>query len=306
MRCTWAIIGLLGGCASAPAKDPSEPDSGAAEVESDWVDPAADDDWSHLIDTVEAGPPVTAADIERDLNEALGLGLPTMGEVLSSYYALLAQGDATCPGSARPGGFEVFGTCTAESGLVFSGVSSIEETDERTFEGETWTAGEYWIRTSPADYTITRPDGTALEAGGFIQFRRELSGGVSNWDVDIEGSWRDSAADNWLGAGISSAVRMRGSGGAEYIDSLVVDGTYSLGSHSLGFDNLVVVPEECPDGIQQGTLTLRTGGGPLASVRFDDCSPCGALTLDDGTALGDVCIDPAPVVSSLEPSGWIP
>ena len=297
MRFGFAIVALGIGCGSkAPtAEPPADP--------SDWVDPAADDDWSHLIDEAAGGAALSGDDVEAALNEALALGIPTAGEVFTRYYELLALGDETCPGSALAGGFEVFGSCTAESGVVYSGVSSLDVTDDRVYEDDEWVSGEYFIRTSPADYVITRTDGTALEAGGFIQFRRSPEGMDHRWTVGIEGSWRDSSADGWLGQGISSGVLIQGGSRDGAPLFLELDGAYTVGSASLSFDRLTVLPEDCPDGFDQGSVAFRDGGGALVTVAFSPCSVCGPGVLSDGTELGEICVDPTPLMAAVLPSG---
>ena len=299
-----SIISLGLGCAS----DPRQAKPAAEEVATDsaWVDPAADDDWSHLIDEAEGSEPVSVDEVEAELNAALALGIPHMGEIFSRYYALMEQGDETCPGSAMVGGFEVFGSCTADTGVVFSGVSSLDETDGRVYEGDVWVSGEYWVRTSPADYIITRTDGTALEAGGFIQFRREPGGdGTDRWSVSVEGSWRDTSAEGWLGEGISSGLIVQGSE-RDGEGTMELEGSYTVGTASLVFERLSVGERDCPDGFEKGSLAFRSSGGTLVTVDFSSCSTCGPATLDDGSSLGELCVDPAPVLESLEPSGWIP
>jgi hypothetical protein len=297
MRFAFIIVALSIGCGARPSTaDP--PSDGQA-----WVDPAADDDWSHLIDEAAGSEPLSIDEMESALNEALALGIPNAGEIFSRYYALLALGDEECPGSALAGGFGVFGSCTAESGVVFSGVSSLDVVDGRVYEDGEWVSGEYFIRTSPADYVITRTDGTALEAGGFIQFRRSSEGMDHRWTGGIEGSWRDSGAEGWLGQGISSGVLIQGGSRDGAPLFLELDGAYTVGSASLSFDRLSVHPGDCPDGFDQGSVAFRDGGGSLVTVAFSPCSVCGPGVLSDGTELGEICVDPAPLMAAVLPSG---
>ena len=301
MRCVFATVALVVGCGSDPASD-----GGPSAGQLAWVDPASDDDWSHLIDEAEGSEPLSAADVEPQLNAALALGIPNAGEVFSRYYELLADGDETCPGSALAGGFEVFGSCTAESGVVFSGVSSLDETDDRVYDGDEWVSGEYTIRTSPADYIITRTDGTALEAGGFIQFRRSPEGEEYRWTVGVEGSWRDTAASGWLGEGVSSGLLIQGAGRDDRPGMMELDGAYTVGSASLAFDRLTVRPQDCASGFVQGSVSFRSGGGALVAVEFPSCGACGPATLSDGTVLGEICVDPAPLLAAVVPMGQLP
>lgn len=297
MRFAFIIVALSIGCGARPSTaDP--PSDGQA-----WVDPAADDDWSHLIDEAAGSEPLSIDEMESALNEALALGIPNAGEIFSRYYALLALGDEECPGSALAGGFEVFGSCTAESGVVFSGVSSLDVVDGRVYEDGEWVSGEYFIRTSPADYVITRTDGTALEAGGWIQFRRSPQGPEDHWSVGIEGSWKDSAADGWLGEGISSGLVLEAGSRGDAPRFLELDGAYTVGTATLSFDLVTVLPEDCPDGIDAGSIGFRDGGGALVTVTFSPCSVCGPAVLSDGTDLGELCVDPTLLMDAVIPSG---
>ncbi|HCH66966.1 MAG TPA: hypothetical protein DFR83_29455, partial [Deltaproteobacteria bacterium] len=71
MRCVFATVALVVGCGSDPASD-----GGPSAGQLAWVDPASDDDWSHLIDEAEGSEPLSAADVEPQLNAALALGIP--------------------------------------------------------------------------------------------------------------------------------------------------------------------------------------------------------------------------------------
>jgi hypothetical protein len=303
MRCFLPAIAL--GCAGTPDSGSSQPTSKSGTAPP-WTDPAADDDWSHLIDPVPESPPPTPQAVSEALQAALNLGIPTMGVLLSRYRELYAQGDAACPGSAFAGGFEVFGSCVAESGVEFSGVAGIDETDGRVYEGDAWVSGRYEVRTSPADYTITRTDGTQLQAGGFYMFFRETMGGRSMWSTTLEGSWSDSAAEGWLYEGISMTLTVQGQVETTGESGIRLDGSYTVGGTSLSFTDLRASSGSCDHGGVEGSVTVRLAGGELATVFLERCTHCGPTTLTDGSDLGEVCIDPTPLLSAIDASGWIP
>lgn len=303
MRCFLSVIAL--GCAG-PADSGFSRSTGKGNPETAWTDPAADDDWSHLIDPVPESPPPTPQAVAEALQAALDLGIPTMGVLLSRYQELYALGDAACPGSTFAGGFEVFGSCVAESGVEFSGVAGIDETDNRVYEGDVWVSGRYEVRTSPADYTITRTDGTQLQAGGFYMFFREIVGGRSMWSTTLEGSWSDSAADGWLYEGVSMTLSVQGQVETTGERGMKLDGSYTVGGTSLSFTELRATTDSCDDGGAEGSVTVRLAGGELATVSVERCTHCGPATLDDGSELGEVCIDPTPLLSTIDASGWIP
>jgi len=294
----WTIAGLTMGCAGEPPRDPS-----VSQAPDAWVDPAADDDWSHLIEPEPSLPDLTAERVQAAIEETLSLGIPNAAEAIGSYRTLLSQGDEVCPGSAFEGGFEVFGECTSTSGVIFSGVAGVLEEDDRVWDGDDWT-GSFSLLTGPADYTITRTDGSRLEAGGFINYRHERDE-RANWSVTFEGSWSDSAASGWLGAGVSSALRVNGRQ-TNRDDGLELDGSYTIAATSLGFDLLRLSSESCEGEVAEGTMTLRTGGYPEVALEFTPCTRCASATTEDGTELGEVCIDPAPLLAAIETSARIP
>lgn len=275
-------------CSGCGGDDPSK--APGSEAATGWTDPAADDDWSDLIDPPPEGTAATAADVEAGIARALAHGAPSASVVFARYLDLLDQGDADCPGSAMAGGFEVHGVCTSAAGVTFSGVAGLVTMDERldTTDGD-WT-GRYSVMTAPADFVITRADGTQLQAGGVLRYE-EQRGPSLQWTSQVAGTWADGDATGWLGEGFSGELHVQGEdrGGGER--TLRFNGGYSAGVDTIGFDGVFLSDRDCPDGVFQGKLGLRLGDGQWAGLQFDRCAACAEAVLDDGTALGEVCVD---------------
>lgn len=278
----------------------SEPVS-CEEPAAEWLDPTADDDWSALIEGGSVEPPWSAVEVGAELERALQNGLPTAQPVLADYRELLSHGDTDCPGDEFVEGFAVVGSCESEEGYIFTGAAGLATTDTRVYaEDGSWT-GLYTVITAPADYVITRPDGSALSAGGTLLQSLSRDSVESHWNSSIAGTWFDSAGTvPWLQEGFSGDLSIDGRQETTGTFLQVVRGGATLLGASLLFDELSIAPSDCADGIWAGSISIRQSNGAWYRLDFDEhCSTCGQLYDDDEQEMGELCIDPAPFFEAL-------
>lgn len=299
------VLGLLlcSGCASGDrqrTKSSTKLDDSGVVTATDWTDPGADDDWSHLIDPGPSAAEYTAADVVSAIDNATQHGIPDVGSVLSAYLDLLSQGDASCPGSALTEGFEVFGTCTAASGVTYSGVASLNRVDDRV-DGPSGWSGQASVMSSPADYTITRVDGTQLSVGAFFMVMMQRDSRGTQATHTLRGTVVDTGGPAWAQAGFSGDLFLNAGAQPDGATELMLEGSMSVGSGSLILESLRVSPDACPDGVAGGALSVRmTDGTWLRVVFHSTCSACGTALDADGQLMGDACINPGPWLSVVD------
>lgn len=267
------------------------------ETPAAWEDPTADDDWSALIDSGDADAVWTAEAVGAAIDAALAAGLPTAQPALDDFRALLAHGDAACPGETVGEGFAVVGACTSAEGYAFSGAAGLSVTDTRTWTEEGAWSGDYTLITAPADFRIARPDGVALSAGGTLRIQQSNDGREHHWTSEVSGTWVDPAAETgWLAAGVSGSLTLDGSEPVEGASRAFVTGDLTLGGASVLFEEVSLAPDGCPDQLWDGALAVRHPAGRWYRLVLDGrCGSCGEVADDAGEALGRACVDPAPL-----------
>ncbi len=279
----------------------AEPPAPAAAAPVDWTDPTADDDWTGLVPSTPIAPTWGIAEIEAQFDLAFEGGLPTPHEALATYLELLTHGDADCPGSEFNQGFAVFGLCTSAEGYSYSGAAGLLTTDERTYlDDGSWT-GYYSTFSAPADYFIIRPDGTRLSAGGTFNLNDGNRGSGAEWRSSITGSWQDSGHDGWLKEGYSGTLFYDGSRDVEGNAVQNVRGTITVNGVSVAMESVRVDATQCRTGFVSGTFYLRQPDTSWFTLILPTgCSTCGTVTWEDGSTIGEACLDPRPFFSVID------
>lgn len=286
-----AVAGLAA-CASPPTS-------------SSWVDPAADDDWSSLVETYEHQAEWSAEEVAAQIEAGLSAGLPQPAEVFDRFDELMTHTDDSCPGSTFNGGFLLVGICTTEEGYQFSGAAGLTGEDNRIYDEEGGWSGEATRMSSPFDYMIVRPDGTRLNAGGNVTQWVSADPGQERWSAEVSGTFKDDGATGWLADGYSGALRVSGQEDAGGISG-EIDGYLTLQGVSLQLQGLWFSPETCPDGPTQGMIKLRQHDSTWYTLRLTGpCGGCGELVWDDTEPMGEVCADLSPLVTGLmDAAAW--
>lgn len=267
------------------------------QEESRWVDVTADDLWP-----VDSGPPPgpawTAQEVADRVDEAVSLGIPSPQRVLEDYLELLSHGDEGCPGSYFEEGFVVLGGCDSLEGYHFTGAAGVVREDERQGEGDQ-EHGHLRISSAPADYVITRPDGSRLIAGGTFFLEQRVQDHRMEWSVRIGGTFEDEAAADWLGAGFSGLLSFDGLADAQG-EQQRVTGSMSVGDVAIDMQDVVVQPSVCPDGFMGGRFRVRQADATWNTVELPQgCGACGEVLWEGKEPLGSGCVDPQPWIQHL-------
>ena len=256
-----------------------------------WVDATADDRWP-----VDSGAPPapawTAQEVADQVNRATSYGLPTPGRVLDDYLELLSHGDEVCPGNYFEEGFVVLGGCDSTEGYHYTGAAGVVREEESG-------GGQGRISSAPADYVITRPDGSRLIAGGTFFWELRDQTGRRQWSMRVGGTFEDEAATDWLGAafsGMLSADGMEDAAGAQQR----ITGSLSVGGVSMDMQNVVLQPSACPDGFMGGTFRVRQPDATWNELSLPQgCGACGEVRWEGGDSLGSGCVDPQPWIDQI-------
>ena len=229
----------------------------------------------------EVVPSFSGDEVFAELDAVFAAGLPDVYQLLDGYFDLLSRGDSECPGVGAVG---FSAGCTASTGYEYHGVSTYEE---GTYAGKDGMVSSNWMLSG--DFEILTPDGLTFDSGGLIGGM--LFEDASAWSstTNMGGTWGYDALEGAMGEGMSAALMM--TAGHDQIDLLNLEGTITIGGHSVGFGPLSVDMTHC-DGLQISTLQVRDPSGYWYTLTFDDpCSGCGTATFYDGQVVGQGCLD---------------
>jgi hypothetical protein len=269
--------------------------AGCREPEGTWVDATADDRWP--VDTgVPPRPMWSAQEVADQVDRAASFGVPTPQRVLSDYLELLSHGDDACPGHYFEEGFVVLGGCDSGQGYHYTGAAGVVREDTR--QGDAG-SGHLRVNSAPADYVITRPDGSRLIAGGTFFGELRSQEGLQQWTVRLGGTFEDDAATDWLGAGFSGLLAFDGLADMQGVQQRV-SGSLSVGGVAIDMQEVVLNPSICPDGFMGGRFRVRQ---PDASwnelVLPDSCGSCGSVRWEGTELPGSGCVNPKPWIDQI-------
>ncbi len=266
---------------------------------------AAPDDTAPV--AVEEEPPpaalLTADEALAAVETGTQHGLPDTLDLLDTYAALMALGDAQCPGP----GDQLIDTqvplsgCTSDSGVTYAGVSML--LDEADLGGGD---PSYVARLIGGDFTITDAQGDTLDFGGqMVWSGRTGDGGRLSVMAQASGTFVYPAGSPWLAAGVSTVLDMQLEVRADEAPRLVLNGGIGTEGVDLWLDALVF-GEGCADGGPTGAVRVRDPSGAWWTIDFADrCDGCATLSYP-GLADAEVCPDLGPfyegAVAMLETS----
>jgi len=277
-------LALLSACsAGAPATTPTEqPDS---------------EDTANQGPTLEAPTPsLEVAEVEAALAEALAGGVPNPFDLTEAYLTWMALGDEHCPGDPEQITDDVLYGCGTEDGTWFEGISEYQHAEGD--EALAWGYSSYSVLAG--DYIIVDADGRSMRVGGGAAFLRappdeDLPG---DWSLELGGTWLDETRDDWVGAGASFVFFGEGSA-PEAGGELWLDGGVGIGDQDLYFEDLSWDPALC----DQPTGRLGVRGPDTWWYHLDlpdDCGTCANVVFQDGTVLGESCVDLAPIYTAYQ------
>jgi hypothetical protein len=229
---------------------------------------------------------------EAALGELMAGGLPFAQPVVETYLQLREEGgDGACPGEGSGMTTSADAACTSDAGFVFFGTAELQDM------GSDPVPAFHLFATA----SIGGPEGEAFEgAGQARQVGSVLGDGAVRVETELNGSFRGSPGPPWLEDGVSSVLKLiveaRG-----VVVSVVAQGGFSRGSHSVVFDDLMIAPDHCGGEGMDGALSLRDPSGLWFRWQPTACTDCGPLLLDgDALEAGeDLCLDAVPLAVSL-------
>ncbi len=238
-------------------------------------------------------PALDATGIEAAAATAFAGGVPLATDYWSVYLELvLGHSDGMCPAGGLGAPYAIHAPmvgCTTEDGWYFSGLTLRETTEDADGWSE-WMLGDGWAH----DLEDHR-----LVFGGEIEWGADTSG-AHPWQT-VDGTWGWEAGEGWLAEVPSVSLATE----ADLATGVVtVTGGWTTGGESVFLDGVDFAPR-ADDAPSHGTLSVRDPGGAWYTVPLrEDGSGCGPATYADGTALGEVCFDTAPLAASL--AGIVP
>ncbi|MDP2305694.1 MAG: hypothetical protein Q8P18_06675 [Pseudomonadota bacterium] len=279
------LLPLLHGCAGGDACE------GAAEGACDTSEATPRVDTGVPIFAQEDPTPEwTAIDVGDTLREVLAHGFPNAQALKETYLGMMANGDASCPGSDTILSEAYILGCVAPSGYFYSGVCVYEG---NVLENEAGTTTSWGLG---GDFLLEYPDGDVFEAGGGATWSgQQTPDGDETYESALRGTWIDASSETWLGQGFSGLFEARGGvrAGEPWV---AIDGGVAIGDADLYFDDLRWDWGGPCRGTPAGSVRLRDTRGYWYVWSLEgDCDICGDVVFHGDTNLGPLCLDLQPL-----------
>lgn len=273
------MILLLLACAGDPEAPPADTGPGLPEVSRPELEAA----WS---------PEQT----QEALQSALDLGLPWPWDMHGYYQALIAQGDARCPGEGGQISGEHLWGCTSASGVWYAGVTELIE--DVVEEGACWSGARILI----GDVVILDTEGRRFAMGGHVleNLADDPEAGGREYTQQLSGSMLYEAAEGAFQEPVSGLLTARLLGEAEGAREGLFDGSVSAWGRALELRELRAV-EDTGCGLRwSGELRIREPEGAWHALVLDgDCGGCGALQVLGQEGEVEVCVQPEALMTQL-------
>ena len=278
------LVFLILGCATPPE------DTGAPPPADSGLEFAS---WSEL------APQWTKEEVGEELEAALSYGLPR-GEVFRDHIlALLAQGDADCPGHEDQISSVEYGLegCVADSGYTYRGILVYEEEFD-----EDESTQVLLQKVSMADFEIIHPSGEIFYGGGSMDYERLQpldANGHRESRALIRGMWADPLhEESWFSTGVSTylSMLMEEDNGETMLQ---LEGTLGIGGHHLYFNNIEFLSSDCDTQPRSGSIWIRQPDSSWFQLEFPADCGCPDLMWNDTEAFGTLCVDTSIIHASL-------
>jgi hypothetical protein len=283
------------------------PPAPADDAPSPWIVPEAS----------EPTPTATLDDITAAVQAAIDRARTVHGTpVEASYNAAMIGASGTCPAeySSDYGAFW-YDQCTSDLGTEFNGyVFAYDAVDQ--FDPYSGLNLTYWTLYGAA--TVVDPQGLVLDLSGSAQWVIGTADDLVVWSDFVAGAfgWEGTeASGTWLDQGLDpdlySYALLVPSVGARYIflDGGIGEGTEAASFSALEFGDALIGASCTAE--PAGAVAVRMSDGSWYDVLFDgsfdstlptdpaDCDGCGRAFYE-GERMGDVCIDPSPLLAWTE------
>ena len=232
---------------------------------------AADTAVSH-VDVEYPAPHWTKADLEAQIQGLFAAGYPQIGPVLALWQSMFVGRDSTCPGSGYNIQVPMSG-CVTTHGWRYTGPASYEVIE---------TPMEDTVLLN-ADTHITDNEDNLMLFVGTAAVSNVNDLGVEHWKIDLRGMIQYLPSTiPWISNGTSMMIY----GGGDVGGRVDLIAGWSTQDTVVSMD--IKRQTDC-DGIS-GTMWLQDPSGPNHILHLD-CSPCPAWEWEDGSRLGEICVD---------------
>lgn len=235
-------------------------------------------------------PTLDATGVAAAATTAFAGGLPLATTVWAAYLEIIqAHSDGRCPEGGMGEPYSIHAPmvgCVTADGWYFSGLTLRESTTDETGWSE-WMLGDGWAHD---------PDERRLVFGGEIAWGATTDG--SSWWQTVSGTWGWEGGADWLAAVPSVSLQVESAGGPD-TPTVTVTGGWTIDGQSVFLDALTFTPA-VGDTPVAGTVSVRDPAGGWTTLDLaDPGGGCGVAVYADGTELGLVCLDTAPLVASF-------
>jgi len=285
-RYCWPLLGIVA-CSNtdlAPCRNGTERGaSGHCDPIEEEGDPGtagtengssayAPDTASDSVDVPIAAPSWTQAELENNINTLFREDYPRVNPILELWRSMFVGRDSTCPGEGYNIQVPMSG-CITSAGWRYTGPASYEVIE---------TPIEETILLN-ADTHIIDDEGTVmLFVGTAATSKVEIYGG-KHWKIDLRGMIQHPTSDvDWIANGTSMLI----TGGGDVGGFAELVAGWSTGDDVVSLD--IQRGDTC-DGLT-GTIWVQDPAGPKHTLQLN-CSPCAEWTWEDGSSLGEACID---------------
>ena len=314
---TLAVVALLG-CRQAPAVlpwkldrteiAPSHDSGGQADDPQDTgpADDTAPEDSAAPEDSGEPAdgecilvpaPELDADGVAAALQASVSGGIPSPMRTRQVYLSMFEGRDPGCPGGSQPNLPGRFEGCWSESGWFYAGYAEYAGPVDPDAHGESFTL--------LADGQMIDGDGGVFVGAGQLAYTPEP--GTGRWEGSLSGTWSHDLADDWMGGSGAGGVLTYLADAWASGWRLEVSGSVGGVAHPIVLQDVVVWSDDCTaEGADtetagastSGALRLRGSAGYWYTLALDDCG-CGPVTYDDGSELGEACVQLGPAAQAL-------
>jgi len=255
--------------------DPSPTDNTDTNVETDTGEETSTvqpDTASEHFDVVLPSPIWTQTEVENTIDRLFREDHPRVAPVLELWRSMFVGRDYACPGNGYNIQVPMSG-CLTSHGWRYTGPATYDVI-ETPFE-ETILLN--------ADTHIIDDEGTLMIFVGTAAASQVSGMGEGHWRVDLRGmiAYPKSEID-WIANGTSMLMY----GGGDVGGQAELIAGWSTGDKVIAMD--IRRGDDC-DGLS-GSIWIDDPAGPKHGLTLN-CSPCAEWTWEDGSTLGEACID---------------
>ena len=229
-------------------------------------------------------PSWTKADLEAEIDGLFAEGYPQISPILSLWRDMFVGRDSTCPGTGYNIQVPMSG-CITTHGWRYTGPASYEAIE---------TPMEDTVLLN-ADTHITDAEDNLMLFVGTAAVSNVNDLGIEHWKIDLRGMIRYPLSDiPWISNGTSMMIF----GGGDVGGRVDLIAGWSTENTVVSMD--IKRQTDC-DGIN-GTMWLQDPSGPKHILHLD-CNACAAWEWEDGTRLGEICINNDAVSAWMDSMG---